>query len=103
MPWLLGKTPFAPDTITGMRSNSQLVCVSVGGVLTEPLLQPSLKGAEWGKVGRAHPGPRLPRAECVPGCGPEHRRRGKGPFPCRLWLRAELETVVQTWERVHPC
>lgn len=81
MPWPLGQTPFASDTIAGMRSHLQLVCVCVGGVLTEPLLQPLLKVAGWGKVGIAHPSPQLPRAECVPCCVPEHRRRGKAPFP----------------------
>lgn len=103
MPWPLGQTPFTPDTITGISSNSQLLCVSMGRVLTEPLLLPLLKGAGWGEVGTVHPGPRIPRAECVPGCIPEHNRRGKEPFPCRLWLRAELETQ---WSRpgrwVHP-
>lgn len=80
MPWPLGQTPFAPDTITGMCSNSQLVCVSVGGVLTEPLLQPSLKGAEWGKVGRAHPGPRLPGLSVFQAASLSTGGEGRAPF-----------------------
>ena len=49
MPRSLGQTPFTPDTITGMSSNSQLLCVSMGRVLTEPLLLPLSKGLGGGR------------------------------------------------------
>ncbi|XP_074201143.1 ALS2 C-terminal-like protein isoform X2 [Camelus bactrianus] len=87
-----GRPLSGPRHRRGISSNSQLMCVSMGRVLTEPLLLPLFKGAGCGDVGTVHPGSQLAGAEGVPGCIPEHHRRGKTPFPCRLWLRPELET-----------
>lgn len=84
MPWSLGRPLPRPSRHRGGgRTHIRDSRASAGGVLTEPLALPLFKGAVVGWPRRTSV-LGTPGLQCVPGCVPEHGRRGKAPFPCSL-------------------